>query len=374
MVQDFRRATQRHPQTIAQRPQQRLVARRILQASFVRCRQSQAGIVGVELLARARATAARDQADRHREQQRRVFRSVTAFAALRTGLLSPRRNTRKGPDGNPSAGFVTEHPTSVHLRNKSHPLVLGENDVSSAIQSRPARRLTTMHSRPAHTRSCSQSSRCCQPLSAVAAGKCTAASADCVIVGEWDLSVAVGAGVRTNPIVGRGDIPIIVIPQLSYYGKRFFLDNLEPGLTLFEGESNTVNLSPRPATIAVFFSPQRSAERIRERPVGLDCGGSSIVDDPAVDPGTGCHEYRGHPPTHDLSGRTRVAVLARPVRRTTERSAGSHRSARRLRNPWRASAPLIQTENSLVVNAGFTLKSAEHRGLLLWGERALSCR
>ncbi|MDB6101815.1 MAG: hypothetical protein JWO52_1814, partial [Gammaproteobacteria bacterium] len=41
-----------------------------------------------------------------------------------------------------------------------------------------------------------------------------AASADdCVRVGGWNLSVALGAGVRTNPVVHAKDIPLIVVPQ-----------------------------------------------------------------------------------------------------------------------------------------------------------------
>ena len=63
---------------------------------------------------------------------------------------------------------------------------------------------------------------------------CAAASDDCVAVGGWSLSVALGAGVRTNPLVHGQAIPLVVVPQFSYYGKRFFIDNLDPGVTLLE--------------------------------------------------------------------------------------------------------------------------------------------
>jgi outer membrane protein len=82
---------------------------------------------------------------------------------------------------------------------------------------------------------------------------CEAPSPDCVEVGELDLSVALGAGTRTNPVHGNGDIPLVVIPRFSYYGRRFFIDNLEAGFTLFEGESNTVNLVTTPGYDRVFF-------------------------------------------------------------------------------------------------------------------------
>jgi outer membrane protein len=82
---------------------------------------------------------------------------------------------------------------------------------------------------------------------------CAAASDDCVAVGGWSLSVALGAGVRTNPVVHGQDIPLVVVPQFSYYGKRFFIDNLDPGVTLFEGESNTLSLVASPGYDRVFF-------------------------------------------------------------------------------------------------------------------------
>jgi outer membrane protein len=86
-----------------------------------------------------------------------------------------------------------------------------------------------------------------------AAGECTAPTNECVLVGSWNLSVSLGAGVRTNPLVNGRDIPLILVPQFSYYGKRFFIDNLDPGVTLFDGESNTLSLIASPGYDRVFF-------------------------------------------------------------------------------------------------------------------------
>ena len=88
---------------------------------------------------------------------------------------------------------------------------------------------------------------------ALAGDDCAASSDDCVPVGGWSLSVALGAGVRTNPLVHGQDIPLVVVPQFSYYGKRFFIDNLDPGVTLFEGDSNTLSLVASPGYDRVFF-------------------------------------------------------------------------------------------------------------------------
>jgi outer membrane protein len=82
---------------------------------------------------------------------------------------------------------------------------------------------------------------------------CASSSDDCVAVGHWNFSVALGAGVRTNPLVRGQDIPLIVIPQFSYYGSRFFIDNLDPGVTLFEGSANTLSLVASPGYDRVFF-------------------------------------------------------------------------------------------------------------------------
>lgn len=88
---------------------------------------------------------------------------------------------------------------------------------------------------------------------AFAEDDCAAPSEECVAVGRWNLSVAVGAGVRTNPVIHGQDIPLVVVPQFSYYGKRFFIDNLDPGVTLFEGETNTLSLIASPGYDRVFF-------------------------------------------------------------------------------------------------------------------------
>ena len=88
---------------------------------------------------------------------------------------------------------------------------------------------------------------------AFAEDDCEAPSDECVAVGHWNLSVAVGAGIRTNPVIHGQDIPLVVVPQFSYYGKRFFIDNLDPGVTLFEGETNTLSLIASPGYDRVFF-------------------------------------------------------------------------------------------------------------------------
>jgi MipA family protein len=82
---------------------------------------------------------------------------------------------------------------------------------------------------------------------------CKGPTDDCVAIGRWNFSVALGAGVRTNPLVNSKDIPLVVIPQFSYYGKRFFIDNLDFGFTLAERGANTFNLIATPGYDRVYF-------------------------------------------------------------------------------------------------------------------------
>ncbi len=95
----------------------------------------------------------------------------------------------------------------------------------------------------------------CLPVTTAtyAAAECSAPSNECVAVGSWSFSVTLGAGVRTNPLVNGRDIPLVLVPQFSYYGKRFFIDNLDPGVTLLDGESNTLSLVASPGYDRVFY-------------------------------------------------------------------------------------------------------------------------
>lgn len=82
---------------------------------------------------------------------------------------------------------------------------------------------------------------------------CSAPSPECAVVGKWEISASFGVGQRSNPVAGKSDIPLVVIPHISYYGKRFFLENLELGYTLHDGETHTFNLIAAPGYDRAFF-------------------------------------------------------------------------------------------------------------------------
>jgi MipA family protein len=84
---------------------------------------------------------------------------------------------------------------------------------------------------------------------------CEGNHGDCAAVGTWNFSLGVGIGARTNPLDYQHPIiPMVFIPQFSYYGKRFFVDNLDAGYTLTEGKQNTLSLLATPAYDTVFFN------------------------------------------------------------------------------------------------------------------------
>jgi len=65
---------------------------------------------------------------------------------------------------------------------------------------------------------------------------CEEASDRCAAVGEWKISLALGAGVYTNPLHGGDNVPLIFIPKVSYYGEKLFFENNTLGYTFFSSE------------------------------------------------------------------------------------------------------------------------------------------
>jgi outer membrane protein len=47
----------------------------------------------------------------------------------------------------------------------------------------------------------------------------------CAETGRWQFSLAIGAGHRSNPLLGGRNFPLYLIPDLNYYGTHWFFDN-----------------------------------------------------------------------------------------------------------------------------------------------------
>lgn len=91
------------------------------------------------------------------------------------------------------------------------------------------------------------------PLLAANAVACEPQQDDCVEVGKWEISVGIGAGVRTNPVEDTSAIPLLLIPQVNYTGERFFIQNLDVGMMLWETKQQQLNLFATPSYDQVFF-------------------------------------------------------------------------------------------------------------------------
>jgi MipA family protein len=185
------------------------------------------------------------------------------------------------------------------------------------------------------------------PQAAAAQTPCKAPSADCIAVGDLQVSVSLGAGTRTNPVAGRDDIPLFVIPYLSYYGKRFFLESLEPGVTLYESDAHTLNLIATPGFDRVFF--------IRHDPQNI------LVPFAADVPSFGVQQEQTvtvpSPHTTYLAGpewlfrhRNFIGQVSALYEVTGRHKGYEVRAA--------VSAPLVRSKQSLAINAGVTWKSA----------------
>lgn len=59
---------------------------------------------------------------------------------------------------------------------------------------------------------------------------------------SWELGVAAGYGVRTNPLVNSDDIPMYAVLNMAWFGDYFFFDNGDIGITAYETEKLSVNV------------------------------------------------------------------------------------------------------------------------------------
>lgn len=76
---------------------------------------------------------------------------------------------------------------------------------------------------------------------------------DCIEVGRWDIGLALGYGMKSNPLKDFDDIPIYAVPTFAYYGDNWFFDSGNIGYTLAEGENYTINLITTFSNDSAFF-------------------------------------------------------------------------------------------------------------------------
>jgi MipA family protein len=185
---------------------------------------------------------------------------------------------------------------------------------------------------------------------AAAQAACDAPSSECAVVGQWEISASFGAGQRSNPIAGKSDIPLVVIPRISYYGKRFFLENLELGYTLHEGLANSFSLIATPGYDRAFF--------IRSDLQNIFVPGGFATPTSTPIPSEG--------QTFPTSPRHTTYLLGPEWTFEYGLLAGQLNALREVTGEHEGyevraalAAPLLRSRNSLVASAGLTWKSAE---------------
>jgi len=70
---------------------------------------------------------------------------------------------------------------------------------------------------------------------------CQQESDRCAAVGNWNFSLSIGAGVVTNPLHGGDNIPLIIIPSISYYGEKIFFENNTLGYTFIDTDHISIS-------------------------------------------------------------------------------------------------------------------------------------
>ncbi len=88
---------------------------------------------------------------------------------------------------------------------------------------------------------------------------------------RWKLGIALGYGLRTNPLVQSDDIPIIVDVDIAWFGDHFFFDNGDLGLTFVDNELVTTSVVARVNSDRVFFG------RTNTKFVTVDLAGQPLV-------------------------------------------------------------------------------------------------
>ena len=76
---------------------------------------------------------------------------------------------------------------------------------------------------------------------------------NCIAVNSWQIGIAAGIGGRTNPLVGGDDIPLIILPDIAWYGNSLYFDNGEFGWQ-WSHESFSIETFVAPNTEKANFS------------------------------------------------------------------------------------------------------------------------
>ena len=76
----------------------------------------------------------------------------------------------------------------------------------------------------------------------------------CIEEDNWSIGVAFGAGARTNPLVDGDAIPLIILPDVAWYGEHAYFDNGEFGYQWQPKQDLTTEVFLRANTERAYFA------------------------------------------------------------------------------------------------------------------------
>ncbi|WP_216031158.1 MipA/OmpV family protein [Psychrosphaera sp. I2R16] len=63
-----------------------------------------------------------------------------------------------------------------------------------------------------------------------------------IVTNEFNFQISAGYGVVENPLAARNDLQVYVLPEFSYYGERFYLENFVMGYSLLETDNFIIDV------------------------------------------------------------------------------------------------------------------------------------
>lgn len=115
---------------------------------------------------------------------------------------------------------------------------------------------------------------------------CTDSDPGCVPLGEWMVTLGAGIGLRTNPIINSEDIPLFLVPEVRYYGERFFFDTDTAGLTLMYRQSHMLNAVATIGFDQIYFKTRSIGNYFFETGAFGSSGNNAFADTASENEGT----------------------------------------------------------------------------------------
>lgn len=84
--------------------------------------------------------------------------------------------------------------------------------------------------------------------------QCNGDSEHCASLNNWHISAAIGIGVVSNPLHGGDNIPLIVLPNIHYYGEQFFIENNQLGYSFYQSEQLVISIVTQLNREKMFFN------------------------------------------------------------------------------------------------------------------------